>query len=153
MLNVFCYRVCVFLALSKLRGLHTLNVSGTEFNKHGLEIVVEDLPYLESLDISCTRVDDITPLKKCKHRLKTLSMYNLKISGYGNLKSVLVELNELRNLDISDERDSYTFDMFAPARSKITDLLKTVKCMPHLISLDISGNLFIKILSPIIRNL
>lgn len=134
-----CSRVCVFLALSKLRALHTLNVSGTEFNKHGLEIVVEDLPFLESLDISCTRVDDITPLKKCKDRLKSLAMYNLKISGYGNLKSVLLELNELRNLDISDERDSYTFEMFAPVRSKITDLLRAINCMPYLSSLDISG--------------
>ncbi|KAF7993187.1 hypothetical protein HCN44_006247 [Aphidius gifuensis] len=134
-----CSRVCVFLALSKLRALHTLNVSGTEFNRHGLEIVVEDLPFLENLDISCTRVDDITPLKKCKDRLKSLSMYNLKISGYGNLKSVLLELNELRNLDISDERDSYTFEMFAPVRSKVTDLLRAIHCMPHLASLDISG--------------
>lgn len=66
-------------------------------------------------------------------------MYNLKISGYGNLKSVLLELNELRNLDISDERDVYTFEMFAPVRSKVTDLLRAIHCMPHLASLDISG--------------
>ncbi|XP_014295934.1 protein zyg-11 homolog B isoform X2 [Microplitis demolitor] len=134
-----CSRVCVFMALSKLRALHTLNVSGTEFNKHGLEIIVEDLPLLESLDISCTRVDDITPLKKCKNRLKSLAMYNLKITGYGNLKTVLSELDLLRNLDISDEKDSYTFEMFAPIRSKITDLLRAVHCMPYLSSLDISG--------------
>lgn len=139
MIFVSPFRVCVFLALSRLRALHTLNVSGTEFNRHGLEMVVEDLPQLESLDISCTRVDDITPLKKCKDRLKTLSMYNLKISGYGNLKSVLLELNELRTLDISDEKDSYTFEMFAPVRTKINDLLQAVHCMPHLTSLDISG--------------
>ncbi|XP_057334079.1 protein zyg-11 homolog B-like isoform X1 [Microplitis mediator] len=134
-----CSRVCVFMALSKLRALHTLNVSGTEFNKHGLEIIVEDLPLLESLDISCTRVDDITPLKKCKNRLKSLAMYNLKITGYGNLKTVLSELDLLRNLDISDEKDSHTFEMFAPIRSKITDLLRAVHCMPYLSSLDISG--------------
>lgn len=127
------------MSLSKLRALRTLNVSGTEFNRHGLEIIVEDLPHLENLDISCTRVDDITPLKKCKDRLKSLAMYNLKISGNGNLTSVLLELNELRNLDISDERDSYTFEMFAPVRSKITDLLRATHCMPYLSSLDISG--------------
>ena len=66
------------VALSKLRSLQVLNVSGTEFNKHGLEIVVEDLALLESIDISCTRVDDISPLLKCKNRLKSLTMYNLK---------------------------------------------------------------------------
>lgn len=126
--------------MSKLRALQILNVSGTEFNKHGLEIVVEDLPLLESLDISCTRVDDISPLRKCKDRLKALTMYNLKISGCGNMISVLLELNELRNLDISDERDLYVFEVFAPVRSKITDLLKATDCMPHLKSLDVSGN-------------
>ncbi|KAL7289258.1 hypothetical protein TKK_0017195 [Trichogramma kaykai] len=134
-----CSRYCVVVALSKLRALRILNVSGTEFNRHGLEIVVEDLPLLESLDISCTRVDDITPLKKCKHRLRALIMYNLKISGCGNMISVLLELNELRTLDISDERDTYRFEVFAPVRSKITELLKATECMPHLRSLDISG--------------
>lgn len=132
--------------LNKLKALHTLNVSGTEFNKHGLDIVVEDLPLLESLDISCTRVDDITPLKKCKDRLKTLNMYNLKISGYGNLIPVLLELNELRHLDISDEKDPHGFEVFAPAKPKITDFLKTLDCMPHLATLDLSGEQFDMIL-------
>lgn len=86
LLNVFwsweneMYRYCVVVALSKLRSLHSLNVSCTEFNRHGLEIVAEDLPQLESLDISCTRVDDISPLRKCRDRLKSLTMYNLKVS-------------------------------------------------------------------------
>lgn len=127
------------MALNKLRALQTLNVSGTEFNKHGLEIVVDDLPLLENLDISCTRVDDITPLMKCKDRLKSLTMYNLKVSACGNVIPVLLELNALRNLDISDERDSFPFEMFVPVRSKITDLLKATHCMPYLASLDISG--------------
>ncbi|XP_032679973.1 protein zyg-11 homolog B-like isoform X2 [Odontomachus brunneus] len=134
-----CSRHCVVVTLSKLRALHTLNVSGTEFNKHGLDIVVEDLPLLESLDISCTRVDDITPLRKCKDRLKTLNMYNLKISGCGNLIPVLLELNELRHLDISDEKDAHAFEVFAPARPKITDFLRALHCMPHLTTLDLSG--------------
>ena len=135
-----CSRYCVVVTLSKLRALHTLNVSGTEFNKHGLEIVVEDLPLLESLDISCTKVDDITPLKKCKSRLKTLSMYNLKINESANLISVLLELNELRNLDISDEKDMHALNcVLGPAKPKITDFLKAVHCMPYLTRLDLSG--------------
>jgi Zyg-11 family protein len=67
------------IALSKLKSLQTLDVSGTEFNRHALDIVVEDLPRLENLDISSTRVDDISPLRKCKNRLKHLAMYNLKV--------------------------------------------------------------------------
>lgn len=70
------------IALSKLKSLHCLDVSGTEFNRHALDIVVEDLPLLESLDISSTRVDDISPLRKCRQRLKHLRMYNLKVNQY-----------------------------------------------------------------------
>ncbi|KAG8297034.1 regulation of ligase activity protein [Homalodisca vitripennis] len=73
-------KYCVVVALSKLQALQTLNVSNTDFNRHGLEIVASDLPQLEHLDISNTRVDDITPLKKCRNRLKSLAMYNLKVS-------------------------------------------------------------------------
>lgn len=142
--SIFYNRYCVVVTLSKLRSLHTLNVSGTEFNKHGLEIVVEDLPLLESLDISCTKVDDITPLKKCKNRLKTLNMYNLKINESADLISVLLELNELRNLDISDEKDMHALNcMLGPEKPKITDFLKAVHCMPYLTSLDLSGNYII----------
>ncbi|KAG7188107.1 hypothetical protein KM043_015956 [Ampulex compressa] len=134
-----CSRYCLVVTLSKLRALHTLNVSGTEFNKHGLDIVVEDLPLLENLDISSTRVDDIRPLKKCKHRLRILKMYNLKIHRSDNLITVLLELNELRNLDISDERDAHALEVFAPTRPKITNFLKALYCMPYLTSLDLSG--------------
>ncbi|XP_043248975.1 protein zyg-11 homolog B-like isoform X1 [Colletes gigas] len=134
-----CSRYCVVVTLSKLRALSTLNVSGTEFNKHGLEIVVEDLPLLESLDISCTSVDDLTPLKKCKNRLKSLSMYNLKINESSKLISVLLELNELRNLDISDERDMHSrYYVLGPVRPKIGEFLKAVHCMPYLSNLDLS---------------
>ncbi|XP_020298380.1 protein zyg-11 homolog B-like isoform X2 [Pseudomyrmex gracilis] len=132
-------RMVDIATLNKLKALHTLNVSGTEFNKHGLDIVVEDLPLLENLDISCTRVDDITPLRKCKDRLKTLNMYNLKISGCGNLIPVLLELNELRHLDISEKETPNGFEVFAPAKPQITDFLKALNCMPHLITLDLSG--------------
>nr|CAD7266549.1 unnamed protein product [Timema shepardi] len=132
-------RYCVVVALSKLRNLQCLNVSCTEFNRHGLEIVVEDLPHLESLDISCTRVDDITPLRKCRDRLKLLTMYNLKVSCSDNVIPVLLDLHELRLLDVSDEKDNHPFGMFTPARSKVTDFLRAVDKVPHLTSLDISG--------------
>lgn len=123
------------VSLCKLQSLHTLNVSDTDFDHLGLETIVQYLPLLESLDISSTRVDDITPLKKCKDRLKTLTMYNLQITSCGNLISVLQELNELRHLDISEERIlSQPFE-----KMEVTWLLKAVSGMPHLVSLDISG--------------
>ena len=71
-------KFCVVVALSKLRNLQVLNVSRTEFNKTSLELVVEDLPRLESLNISCSHVNDISALRKCRTRLKVLSMSGLK---------------------------------------------------------------------------
>uniref|UniRef100_A0A023F1W4 Putative zyg-1-like serine/threonine protein kinase n=2 Tax=Triatoma infestans TaxID=30076 RepID=A0A023F1W4_TRIIF len=132
-------RHCVTIALSKLKSLHCLDVSGTEFNRHALDIIVEDLPLLESLDISSTRVDDISPLRKCKHRLKHLGMYNLKFIKVPACEDVILELSELRTLDISEEKDNYTFEMFVPGAAKMVQFLKSPECLPHLTSLDISG--------------
>lgn len=64
-----------------------MNVSHTDFNTHGLDIVCDDLPHIESLDISCTSVDDISPLRRCKDRLKSLKLYNLKVSPFFSMTS------------------------------------------------------------------
>ena len=49
-------KFCVVVALAKLRNLQVLNVSNTEFSKTSLDLVVEDLPLLDTLDISQTKV-------------------------------------------------------------------------------------------------
>ncbi|XP_065349750.1 protein zyg-11 homolog [Cloeon dipterum] len=133
-------KFCVVVSLSKLKGLRSLDVSYTEFNKHGLEVVTNDLPNLESLDISATRVDDITPLKRLKDRLRSLSMYNLRISSCENTVAVLLELNKLYKLDISDEKDNHPFEMFSPTKINATDLLKHAPGIwPDMVYLDVSG--------------
>jgi hypothetical protein len=58
------------------------------------DLVVEDLPYLENLNISCTKVNDISALRKCRERLKYLSMFGLKFpaaSGEAIVSSHLLE--------------------------------------------------------------
>lgn len=129
-------KCCVVVALSKLRALQSLDVSNTDFTKHGLEIVAEDLPLLESLDISNTRVDDISPLRKCRNRLKSLAMYNLKVPSK---EEVLIDMKELRTLDMSEERDNHPFDMFVSIGSKTNDFFNCPNGLPHLTALDISG--------------
>ena len=42
-------KVALTVSLCQLRNLRVLSVSHTEFNHHGLEMVVEDLKHLESL--------------------------------------------------------------------------------------------------------
>lgn len=82
-------KFCVVVALSKLRNLQVLNVSRTEFNKTSLELVVEDLVRLENLNISCTNVNDISALRKCKERLKSLSMAGLRFPLQTSCESVV----------------------------------------------------------------
>ena len=132
-------KFCVVVSLSKLRSLQNLNVSHTEFNKHGLEIITEDLPALESLDISGTPINDLTPLRKCKDRLKSLTMYNLRASHSGEIVSVLCELSNLRHLDVSDDSSVHLFVSLQPTKLNARDLLTRTCVLPHLSSLDISG--------------
>ncbi|KAM7287260.1 protein zyg-11 homolog B [Ixodes scapularis] len=131
-------KFCVVVALSKLRSLTTLNVSNTEFNRHGLDIVATDLPLLEVLDISATRIKDISPLVRCRDRLKSLSMYNLKSLSCEEVVPVLCQLQNLHHLDVSDDHD-HPLDLLHPLRHDVSWLLKDPDRFPHLVSLDLSG--------------
>jgi Zyg-11 protein homolog len=83
-------KYCVVVSLAKLKGLRSLDVSYTEFNKHGLEVVTNDLPNLEALDISATRVDDITPLRRFVFRnLCGMGLNRFTICEYRAVKQPL----------------------------------------------------------------
>lgn len=136
-------KFCVVVSLSKLRNLQSLNVSFTEFNKHGLEIITEDLPILEKLDISSTPIDDISALRKCKERLKYLSMYNLRAAQASDMVSVIVDLTKLIHLDVSDDAGQNSVQTMMSnnlcPKMRVKDLLARTRCLPQLTSLDISG--------------
>jgi hypothetical protein len=133
--------------LTKLKGLTSLNVSGTGFNATSLEIIVESLCNLENLDISCTKVGDISCLTKLKHIIRKLNLYGLTFAPNSEVLSraiqVLSEMKELRYLDISDEKDiQHPFEMLNPNQGKIPAvqfLSHSMKNLPCLISLDLSG--------------
>lgn len=74
-------KAAILTSLCRFQQLSNLNVCGTEFNKTSLEMVIQDLPLLDSLDISCTKVTDISSLLLCKHRLRRLSMYRVRLSS------------------------------------------------------------------------
>ena len=142
----------IVVALSKLRNLSSLNVSGTEFNRTSLEMIMDDLPMLENLDISNTKVRDISSLLKAKSRLKSLSIAELKLAPCGGSPSehieILAQLENLRHLDISDKIDNQNdlFETTIPnAKLRLSDFLEHCNCvkgLPKLVSLDISGNLY-----------
>ncbi|CAL1542443.1 unnamed protein product [Lymnaea stagnalis] len=133
-------KFCVVVSLSKLRNLHTLNVSFTEFNRHGLEIIAEDLPCLEVLDISSTEINDISPLKKCKNRLRSLSMYNLQLHKNSDPIGVVNELIHLVHLDVSNDatRESIITSV-ATERFQVPEYLSRYETNPNLMSVDVSG--------------
>ncbi len=130
---------CVVVSLSKLKHLQYLNVSSTDFNKHGLEIITDDLPGLEALDISDTPVNDLTPLRKLRDSLKSLSMYNLRATQGQELVNVICDLPNLQYLDVSDDFSAQPFVNLHQGKFPIRDFLKLETCLPQLSSLDISG--------------
>jgi Zyg-11 family protein len=121
----------IVIGLKTLRNLRSLDISHTKFNKFGLEIVVSDLPCLEHLNISATDVHDLNPLRRCRHRLKSLSAYDLDCTFSDQ---VLLELVNLQYLDISTEKESAIY-----ATNHLFTLLQNLASYPALRHLDISG--------------
>ena len=134
-------KFCVVVALAKLRNLQVLNVSNTEFSKTSLDLVVEDLPLLDTLDISQTKVTDISPLRKCRDRLKSLSLYGCKLPASSSeaVVSVLSDLRELVHLDLSDDKEDNPHAAYPADKIKISALLQKTSTLQKLHSLDISG--------------
>ncbi|XP_071953528.1 protein zyg-11 homolog [Antedon mediterranea] len=127
---------CIVIPLSQLKSLIHLNVSYTEFNNNlGLEMVAEKLTNLVSLDISGTFVYNIQPLINLKHTLRSLIMFKTRVPEK-DLIPVLMEMNELRYLDISEEAHPM-IDM--SKRPSISMLLYSSSSLPNITALDISG--------------
>ena len=131
--------VAVVVSLAKLKNLQALNVSNTELTNYGLDIIAEDLQCLESLDISNNPISDLKSLRKCKSRLKSLCMYNLRSPHTEFIVPILCDLIELRHLDVSDDFSVQPFIQFHPTKVSVIDLLVKRSCLPKLVSLDISG--------------
>ncbi|OQR66240.1 protein zyg-11B-like [Tropilaelaps mercedesae] len=131
----------VVISLSKLRSLRVLNVSFTDFDTHSLGIIAADLPHLCVLDISQTKVYDVSSLRKCAHRLISLSLYNLHQLNMRALAMMLQEATKLRFLDVSCDRDLGHFstqDMLVALHS-VKPLLENYESLPQLRAFDISG--------------
>lgn len=71
-----------------------------------------------------------------------------QVSEGENVVPILLELHQLRVLDISDEKDAHPFEMFHPTRTCIAEFLKSEGCMMHLTFLDISGESRVTVLLP-----
>jgi len=66
-------------------------------------------------------------------------MFSSQVSEGENVVSVLLELHQLRVLDMSYEKNAHPFEMPHPSRTHIARLLNSKSCLVHLAVLDISG--------------
>ena len=123
-----------------------LNVSHTSFSNQSLDVITQYMTNLESLDMSVTRVNDLSTLLRLKDTLKHLSMYNMRNSFNDDIIDIVCSLDKLQNLDLSCDVST---KIFADSTLSIFDvnlLLERISFahLDNLIYLDISGKVSIK---------
>ncbi|RVE61496.1 hypothetical protein OJAV_G00171390 [Oryzias javanicus] len=129
------------VGFSSLRGLKTLHLASTDLTDDILEDVCS-LPQLESLDISCTPVSNLSALLQCKNSLRSLIAHRLRQLNMSpsRLFFILSQLDALRHLDFSDDHfgadDLDGRDGDEVARQLLEG---SSQILPSLVSLDLSG--------------
>uniref|UniRef100_A0A8C7YMW0 Zyg-11 family member, cell cycle regulator, like n=1 Tax=Oryzias sinensis TaxID=183150 RepID=A0A8C7YMW0_9TELE len=129
------------VGFSSLLGLRTLHLANTDLTDDILEDICS-LPHLESLDISCTPVSNLSALLQCKNSLRSLIAHRLRQLNMSpsRLLFVLSQLDALRHLDFSDDRppaeDTDGRDGDEVARQLLEG---SSRILPSLVSLDLSG--------------
>ncbi|XP_078791536.1 protein zyg-11 homolog isoform X4 [Oryzias latipes] len=129
------------IGFSSLLGLRTLHLANTDLTDDILEDICS-LPHLESLDISCTPVSNLSALLQCKNSLRSLIAHRLRQLNMSpsRLLFVLSQLDALRHLDFSDDRlpaeDTDGRDGDEVARQLLEG---SSQILPSLVSLDLSG--------------
>lgn len=128
------------VGFSLLQGLRNLKLANTDLSDAALADVCS-LPHLESLDISCSGVSDLTPLLDCKNTLRYLVAHRLQSLDMppSGLMFVLGQLHALRHLDFSDDlvNDGGGGEDVNEAVRQLLEGGPDV--LPSLVSLDISG--------------
>ncbi len=135
----------ILINLRQLKNLSKLNVSYTCFNNHSLDIITQDLTSLEYLDITGTRVSDISALLRLKN-LKHLIMYSMRASLTDDLIDIVCNLSKLQHLDLSCDVSTKLFSDMNLSVFDVNLLLEqlTKRKLNDLVYLDISGKIEIK---------
>uniref|UniRef100_A0A8C4GTI9 Protein zer-1 homolog-like C-terminal domain-containing protein n=1 Tax=Dicentrarchus labrax TaxID=13489 RepID=A0A8C4GTI9_DICLA len=128
------------VGFSFLQGLRTLNLANTDLTDAVLEDICT-LPQLESLDISCSPVSNLTALLDCKNTLRSLIAHRLRQLDMSPARLLFVfnQLHALRHLDFSDDHITVDSDG-RDGDETVRQLLEgSPQVLPSLVSLDISG--------------
>ncbi|XP_075876877.1 protein zyg-11 homolog isoform X2 [Nelusetta ayraudi] len=124
-----------------LQGLRKLNLSNTDLGDAALQDV-STLGRLESLDISCSAVTQLTPLLGCRDTLRSLVAHRLRRLDMppAGLLDVLGQLRALRHLDLSEDHSAVGDSDGRDGSETVRQLLEAgPDLLPSLVSLDISG--------------
>ncbi|KAM6985601.1 protein zer-1 homolog [Aplochiton taeniatus] len=115
--------------------LRLLNLGGLP-GEMDAEALLKPLQSLTALDLSGVQLSKTAFLTQWKERLASLVLYNVDLSE--ELVSIVVELGNLRHLDIS--RESRRAAKFKMTRKILTAI---VQSLVNLVSLDISGHIML----------
>nr|XP_057924821.1 protein zyg-11 homolog [Doryrhamphus excisus] len=129
------------VGFNSLKGLRTLNLSSTDLTDAALEDVCT-LPQLESLDISCSVVSNLTGLLRCRNTLRSLIAHRLRQLDMSptSLLSVLSQLQAVKHLDFSDDHLTAEDGASDNGDVGVLHLLRAgPQVLPFLVSLDVSG--------------
>ncbi|KAM3172914.1 hypothetical protein ACTXT7_013571 [Hymenolepis weldensis] len=139
-------------ALGRLQNLIYFNISYTSLDSNDLRQLVKPLHRLQYLDISKTKVTDISCLLELRNNLKGLILHNLRLSRKRFVKRILstiLKLEELRVLDVS-----FLYDGMYSRLHSVDQLIGTGS-LPHLQHLEMGNNPFeltIEEIKALIRN-
>lgn len=131
----------VRVGFSSLQGLKTLSLANTDLSDAALEDICT-LPQLETLDISCSAVSNLTALLQCRSTLRSLMAHRLRQLDMSpaRLLFVLSQLQALRHLDFSDDHLDVENSDGRDGDETVRQLLEgSPQVLPSLVSLDISG--------------
>lgn len=129
----------------KLTNLTSLNLSATDIRNPCLEIILDSLEHLDTLDLSCcSSIRSFHALVKLSSKLKWLNLYNCSLESQSNpsIYQILSQLNSLEYLDISNDEsfnDTNALHSLVDNSSEINLFLRYEHSLPRLKHLDLSG--------------
>jgi hypothetical protein len=136
--------------LLKFTNLTSLNISSTDIKNPCLDIIIDSLRNLDTLDISlCRSIKLFNSLLKLSSKLKWLNLYNCSFHTQQNpsIYQIIYQLKYLEYLDISNDTTFNDDNPNIDNDSEINIFLCEDNCLPRLKYLDLSGQKTISSLS------
>nr|CUU99577.1 hypothetical transcript [Hymenolepis microstoma] len=129
-------KLSTMVELGKLHNLHRPDMSRTNVDSQCLGVLVNSFKRLRYLDISETKVMDISCLTQLKSSLRSLFHNKFKVSSIESFRQMLLtilEVKELRTLEVSN------IEYRADSRLREVDRLIEPGMLPHLEHSEMGG--------------